>query len=749
MSTIFKDLLEENTSADKKQGTVVEQAYGVIKERVVQTGKENISMESIALGLHNNTYSADIVSSMKDKARGVFDMINAVRATTSAKFSKAQESAALGIALMSGKTTDFLSRKVAQGSELKGRYEGATVVTNIGTEGFMERPNLKVSLEYYSREENRNMLPMSINYNLQGARQNEIGELFFPTVTVPADQIGLVVEARIIYLIQDLKRSLSGAPNNNFNRVSILEAYRKSNLINVNTTRAYPIVRTGTVDIDSTANFVPSASVAPYGVSLAGETLLTAPLKFGAKFDLIGLSQTDALLQAGIMDYTDALDPAVRLESIYLQLPGGVVKYAVDSFAGSAFTAVVQGDIRQSQLNMQVNALQASATVTYIDGQTPVAEFANLGSAVARLSVSVFGNITNLNTGTTEINAGALGIASITDVNGNSLALNSTNPLFTALSNTLANAKLIGYDLKAFRTNANKRQRGQLVDQQTFTQVYPIPHLSPLTCLRPLTESDAGDGQQVATLVAATQLAASNDAIDKLFSFASLLKATVNAADAAVIQGQAELGISRELITPAYLETTLNLVTSTSNLTSSDKIADLNAQLFNTIRDMGTQLYYTSGIGIASQVLRGPNASKPVLLIGCDPIVKRYLTILGDPRLAGEPFEFRIAESYNDAMAGKIVISFGTEESLNSAQPDPLHFGCMGWAPEWVMSIPMTRNGQVSNELTVSPRYLHIMNMPVMGVITVSGLSAMLENKAAIDVAVLSGSITPAPAVGP
>ena len=66
----------------------------------------------------------------------------------------------------------------------------------------------------------------------------------------------------------------------------------------------------------------------------------------------------------------------------------------------------------------------------------------------------------------------------------------------------------------------------------------------------------------------------------------------------------------------------------------------------------------------------------------------------------------------------------------------------MGWAPEWVMSIPMTRNGQVSNELTVSPRYLHIMNMPVMGVITVNGLSQMLETKSAIDVAVLAGTVT-------
>jgi hypothetical protein len=350
----------------------------------------------------------------------------------------------------------------------------------------------------------------------------------------------------------------------------------------------------------------------------------------------------------------------------------------------------------------------------------------------------MFGNITNLNTGNTNVNAGPVSISSLTDVNGNPLALDSTNATWTALNTALAGAVVIGYDLKAYRTNANKRQRGQLIDQQTFAQVYPIPHLSPLTCLRPLVESDAGDGAQVATLVAATQLAASNDAVDKLFNFAALLKQTVAAADAAVVQAQAELGISRELITPAFLETAIDLTTDTNNLTSSDKVADLNAQLINTIRDMGTQLYYTSGIGIASQVLRGPNASKPVLLIGCDPIVKRYLTITGDPRLAGEPFEFRIAESYNNEVQGKIIVSFGTEESLNSQQPDPLHFGCMGWAPEWVMSIPMSRNGQISNELTVSPRYLHIMNMPVMGIITVSGLSALIANKTLVDIAVLS-----------
>jgi hypothetical protein len=126
-------------------------------------------------------------------------------------------------------------------------------------------------------------------------------------------------------------------------------------------------------------------------------------------------------------------------------------------------------------------------------------------------------------------------------------------------------------------------------------------------------------------------------------------------------------------------------------------------------------------------------AGKPTVIIGTDPVIARYLTISGDTRLLGDAFNFKVVSTLDSRMAGKIVMSFGDETSYTSGVANALHFGNMAWKPELTLMMPATRNGANAMELTVQPMFLHVVNLPVMAYIEVSGIEAVISGKVTIN----------------
>ena len=79
-------------------------------------------------------------------------------------------------------------------------------------------------------------------------------------------------------------------------------------------------------------------------------------------------------------------------------------------------------------------------------------------------------------------------------------------------------------------------------------------------------------------------------------------------------------------------------------------------------------------------------------------------------------------------------MSFGRFDRSTEGTSNPLHFGNMAYKPEIVTVLPLHRNGGNSRELTVSPSFLHVVNLPVLGVINVKNLDAtVLASKVAIN----------------
>lgn len=655
------------------------------------------------------------------------------------KISIAQEEAAIVAGFGSRIAKEFSSRQLPGEAQLRQAYQGAKNGTLTTVVGFKGQDADRVAMEAFDERENRNAMAYSVAYNLQAARQGEFGEAFYPTVVITPDNVGFNVNVRILYAYSEVTRATSGALDS-FNRKNIIRAIIDYTILQEKDTQLIPVWRSGVSD----SNFVTTAQVAQTSLLVDDRTVVTAPLKVGAKFSILALSQTDAMVAAGLEDQTDAVDSSVYLKNIYVQLSGQiggtgptvteVFSFATARLPTASFNAAPQGNTRLLQLNFNTTAISVSSSTKTVAGATSQ-WLAGLSTSTVRLSVQAFGSLVQ-DLGDTTVNVAPVSVAAANDLTGAALSLTSGAGA-TAVA-LFASATVIGYDLSANRTNSNRRNRGKLLDIQHVNYLYTVPLLPPITALRPVGDTEANDGNLLSNIITATRIQCANAAVTALFDHQSYLKAYANSAD--VISTQPALfGAAANLVIPAYMESNIDCATALDSLTTSQRAQDLQTLLLNKIRDISMQLFINSGYGPALEAMYEGAPPKPLVLIGVDPITYRYLTLTGDLRYLGDMFDYKIVMSYDSRMtsatpgASTIFITFGVESALNSGAPNPLHFGNMGWKPELTLMMPMVRNGSNVMELTVQPSYRHVSNLPIMGVLTVQNVSTVISAKVSLN----------------
>lgn len=620
--------------------------------------------------------------------------------------------------LMSGNVGAWLSAsKAAPQSTENSRF--------IAAQGSVDR--LKVALEAYDEKENKNAAVYSVAYNMQAARQDEFGEALYPTVTVTPDQVGYSVSIHLVQVYNEVRRQVSGVADN-FKRKNIVHALRDPSILQNDLTKIVPIHQAA-----SQANFVAAAALTPRTVMLGDEALTTSALLFGRKFSLLGISQSASLLATGQQDSTDAIDTAVRLQALYLSITDGtdseMLKFTTADLPLATFNYAVQGNYRLMQLNFTTGSLKINKDTVQASGAAsallaPVAT----GDYTVRLGVSVTGSV-NLETADTELMAGAVSVVSVTGPDGTKYA--PTDAAVAAIVALFDDAAMAGYDLDARRTNANRRQRGQLLDVTIFNQTYAVPLLSPITVPRPLGQGDNTDASDLAALITATRIRTSNAAVTELLRAADLLRAYVNNNDA-VGDSPEILGVARFLVDPFFESASVDIADITNSIKSAEKDQDIQGALVSLIRSMVYRMYRDSGYKAAADALNGGVAQTPTVVIATDPVLARYLNITGDPRLLGDHFNVKVVSTLDIRVTGKIFVTFGAAEA-SAGVPNPLHFGNMAWKPELTLVLPLHRNGANSKELTVQPSFLHITNLPILGELTVTGLAELASAKVSID----------------
>ena len=579
------------------------------------------------------------------------------------------------------------------------------------------------AMEAYDESNNRDSVVYTVAYNFLAAKQNDFGETFYPTHVVSNDNVGVTVSLRLIQVYDDIKRNVNGALAR-FNRKNIVKALIDSTILKNEMTRVVPVVRPA-----SLANFVDPALVPAAAVVLEGESINTAPLKVGVEMDIIGLSQTDTLLAAGVMDRTDGLDRSINLQNVYIQVGADVLSYNVSNLATSNFLAQPQENYKRHALNFNSHSLVVNKSKKRADN-TALVELADVVTEdlILQLKINMTGTV-NIEEGGLVVYGNSIKIEKAFDATGVELAL--THAKVAPLVVKFATAVIFGYTLKAYRNNLNKRQRGQLLDTTYQNQTWTLPLRSPVSVIRPPNADSQTDSGDLASLVAATFARTSNEAVTTLLETAALLKEFV---DSRVPTSLAPdlFGVARELVEPTYIGETLDVNAVINSVSSHEKAADIQAVLAQKIRDIGSRLYRDSGFQAVIETKVAGVEGEPTILVGTDPMTARYLMVDGDTRLTGPTFNYKVVTTPDERMQGKLVIALGypdqSEGTLN-----PIHFGYMLWSPEATIVIPQARGDQISKELTVMPRFRHITNVPVMGMVEVKNIPDVVSKKIAID----------------
>lgn len=638
-----------------------------------------------------------------------------------------QVTAASMSGIMSANTSTFMRSPLKVPAGAVGQFQTIRPETGDGTDARA----FSVALEAYDERDNRNAQQYSIMYNLLASRQDDFGEAWYPTLVVNPTEVGILLEVKLFLVYNDFKRSITGALAA-YNRKNVIRAYADATILNNELTYAVPVLRiTGGAD-DTTANFVPTSgvgSVPATTFTTDGLSIPTAPLKTGREIDLIGLSQTDALIANGLMDVTDNLDSLVKLEAIYIKFYDGintnVVKFDMSQIPDSMFTYAPQANTRKMLLNVSTSSVIITAATVPVDGGTLTALSQMTAGMVGRLNVNLAGYVI-LDKGNLVINGGAVSLQVLRDATGALLTPNAT------LAANIATATIIGYDVKAHRANSNLRQRGQLVDTQRELQVINIPYRSPVACVMPVTDNSGNDSSALQTLVTITSVRISNEAVTALLKAQSAL---VNYTSVPDVDGTLPnlFGIGRYYIKPVYFTEAVNLTNTVDSLRSMDRIKDIRCALVEKLRYYASEMYRSSEYKAAALVLNGNINFKPTLVVGTDPVVYNYLMADGDLRTLGEQFDVKIVSSIDTRISNKIFMSFGVFDTSRNSVVNPLSFGNLLWSPESTVVLPISRNGQISKEMIVAPRFYHMTNLPIMTVLTLTNLPAMTNKIVALN----------------
>lgn len=693
-------------------------------EGIVNGLRHQLSMSPLDSGLGKVSFGVESIteSQVQNLNSALEELSSTIQRVTNdavgpnAEFTEAQMEAAQSAGVISSAPAEYLAQPLQMPTASAGT--GVVGIESIH-DGFSKRT---IATEAYDESANRNVTVYSIAYNLNASRQDEFGETLFPTINVTPDNVGFSINTRLIQVFNDFKRSISGDLDN-YNKINIVRGFTDATVLKNEGTFIIPVHRA-----ESAKYFVANADVAAGPVLLEGESINTAPLAFGKNFSLIALSQTDALLANGVMGPEDSIEPGgLGLRSVYVKVGNNVLRFSTRNLNLANFVAAPQGLHRLHQLNFTTDSFLINKDKKRYNGAALDGALAGVVTEdyIVRVRLIVTGTI-NVETGDTQLIAGGLKVVSVKDEDGIALDFTTAGDPKT-VADAIEAGSAIGYELDAYRANVDRRQRGQLIDTAFFNQIYTIPFRAPITALRPVNADTGTEAADLASLISATQIRTSNAAVGKVLEAAGTLKGYIDTREGG--NGPDVLGVGRFIVKPTYLEEPLDM-TAINSLTSADRAANVQALIVNKIRDLAFRLWRDSEYQAAANLMKGGQAKTPTVIIGTDQILARYIQIDGDLRTAGANFDVKVVSTMDSRMHGRIVVTFGDFDNIS--EPNPLHFGNMGWKPELTLNLPIARSGQISKELTVQPAFLHVVNLPVMGLIEVSNLVDVVASKVAI-----------------
>lgn len=585
--------------------------------------------------------------------------------------------------------------------------------------------NMQLAREAFDGMQTHNALYFSVAYNLLAARQDEFGEAFFPTIVIDPTQSGIVVENTFAALTDMINRT-SRNDKSKYNKIPLIKVMYDSSVLSINKNKCIPVYDAGRGEDDL---FLKDFK---YVNKETGSDITTAPLAVGKTISILGISQTDEMLAKGQMDNTDALDRSINLRKVYFEMKTEqdteVFSFDAGAFAYNNFAAAPQGEIKDMLLNFNTNGLELHLdSITQANGTaSQIFTKLNKPGLILKLSVNVTGNA-NIEYSDIVVYGNKIEINEIRTTAGE--VLPADNADYMAVMDAIKSITIIGYTLDAYRTNTNLRTMGQLLTIERRKQEYQINLRSGMSMLAPIV-NDTGrenDVDYLNTQIQATQLRTSSDAVLTLKRYAELLQATVKNG---VAKDLPTAGVGRWSVHPYYKNISFDVSKFVDSIKSVDRLDDIRAALLNKINDEVIQCDIISNYGAAHRVANNNIPTMKTVIIGTDYRIAAYLGGKENKIKLNNDVEAIIVATYNQEMAGKIFITYGVFGDDRNTVVNPLNFGNMIWAPTIATDVIRTVSNSTRRELMTMPRYLHIVNLPILIQIDVSDIEATLKKVA-------------------
>lgn len=632
----------------------------------------------------------------------------------------AAESAAVMGALAVNAGSNAVQRQT--GVATIGQADGREVfaVSAEGVPGYNGKRNAHIvaAVEAFDQREQRQAALYTMAYNYAVSLQSEFGETLYPLLTLPADQIGFGIIVNRLTVHKGLVHDVTGRAKE-IQKIDLVRAPVDASVLSRTKNQVFPIHRAS-----SAAVF--ADGIAPVTKTVEGVSITTAPLKVGVEFNLIGLAQTDAQLATGAATQTDTLDPAVSLDVLYVKVGDDVIAVNVYGRHSANFVYNQQGRPEDRRLNFRSKYVVLPATQLTYDG-APLVTLAALAASKLSvvLDVAIDGTI-NTEFGSGTVHGPRVSLVRVLDENNN--VVPSSNAAYQDIAAAVATATVVGFDLRAYKTNVNLRERGDFIDRSQFVQLYEVPLLSPITCQRPLATNGEHDASDYETLVTTTRFRLLGDAVTAVLEAVDRLRAftLVPFTNEDAPQG---LGAARFHVKPYLADLTgdkaLDVQTLVSTLDNVDAPKNVAAAIINKLRDIAFSMYVMSEYESA-QLATG-FIGETTLVIATDPYLRRYLQIDGEVRVLTEKFNVKIVDTLDKRFRGKIFMTFGVFNESRNQTPNILNWGNLIWSPEVVVSANIPRGDSMQRETIVQPRYRFVEHLPVGALVEVKNVDKVFD----------------------
>ena len=616
-------------------------------------------------------------------------------------------------------------------------YELIDSALQAGTDSFMARGSEQVLAEYinpsntgenvlgdtgdvvaanesFDKNDFTDFVTASATYNTIVALSDPFGAAFFRPKMVPAGKSGLDVVVPVPRVYPRTVRNKNGKVKDQ-NKKTLLQALRDNTILRPDLTELVPVAKP-----ENDAFLTDEAVIGNIAHEVNGETVNIRPIAPGKKVDLLGLSDSEALV-SGEQDETDTLDPNLGLGQVFVKVTNpeaaagsgasAVIRLGTKGMQGALFTRPAEGSGSDLTVNFNgsfgftnetKNIAGADLAVLELEALLGGPEFVvEFGLAFAGAANSDNGSFVYYVNEATALRA--------------AIGTDTPSPVAEATVAKLV-FEVVGCFPSARRSNTNMRNRGQFIESShTKTFRLPVRLQSPLTTQNPV--GGEGKGASVETLTKAAAVRRSNIAVSTLLETFDIIKAGNGLSGTSAMAGAA-VGI-----TPTAYEAPLDLSNAVISMRSNGSYDDLREAVLNSITTMANRINLDSGYSAALKVTPGSNEYE--IVVGTDPYIEGLVMKSGELRTLGQNAKIRVVSSEDITMRNTILIGF---RRVGSDPADPLNIGVNGMVPAMIYKAQSSVGNTNRSEIQVQPRdTVHVL-CPVMAKINVTGTEDLFVN---------------------